>query len=336
MNFIMDPYVFSFDKEKITKKQLEEFIENLIDWKKLIDLNWGSVFKPTETFDILFKHNLFPYINSLKELVDKYKIDYVQPEEIDKIVNSILNKLPLVEDYCEIFDVIIEKDNFTDIDNRNEDFIHVLKKIATILKIDCFINKKRDNENIILTNCIKEPLIKFNAHISLVDSKRQINLPLDIDVEFSHFSNFKVFCSKIEPAIIVINAQSDLCFKMAIYIKLFQVDPNFDYIYEEKTPNFLLHKSFFQSIRNLNFHIDESKINLLLRALNEEVLNINMMDTHELREKKSGGSNQISHNGYLAWRRDIDYEYHLHYWRKGEELIFTDVVKHNNFKITKV
>jgi hypothetical protein len=336
MNFFIDPYAFSFDKEKITKKQLEEFIENLIDWKKLIDLNWGSVFKPIETFDILFKHNLFPYIDTLKELVDKYNIDYIQPEEIDKIVNAILNKLPHIEDHCEIFDILIDKDNFSDIENRNEDFIYLLKKIATILKIDCILNKKNNNENIIISNGLKDPLIKFDALISLIDSKHQIDLPLAINVEFFHFCNFKLFCSKIEPAIIVMNAQSDMCIKMAVYIKLFQVDPSCDYIYEEKTPNFVLHESFFQSLRNLNFHIDESKINLLLRSLYEEVLNINMKDTHELREGKSGGSNQISHKGYLGWRRDIDYEYHLHYWRKGEELIFTDVVPHNNFKITKV
>jgi hypothetical protein len=97
-----------------------------------------------------------------------------------------------------------------------------------------------------------------------------------------------------------------------------------------------LYDTFFKSIRDLNFHKYESKIDSLLRALFEEIMNLNMKDTHELREGRSGGSNQICHNGYLAWRRDIDYEYHLHYWKKGNELVFTDVVPHNVFKITKI
>lgn len=126
MNFFIDPYIFAFDKDNFTKDQLEEFIDNLIDWKKLIDLNWGRVYKPAETFDILFKHKLYPLIDGLKELVDKYNIDYIQPEEIDKIVNSVLNKLPTIEDFSEINDILIDNDNLTISENRNEDFIYTL------------------------------------------------------------------------------------------------------------------------------------------------------------------------------------------------------------------
>lgn len=336
MNFFIDPYIFSFDKDTFTKDQLEEFIENLIDWKKLIDLNWGRVFKPTETFDILFKHNLYPLVDGLKELVDKYNIDYIQPEEIDKIVNSVLNKLPVIEDYSEVKDVLIDNDNFKVSGKRNEDFIYILKKLVTILKINCTINKRREDENVILSKDVDSPIIKFDALISIVDSIHNIDLPIALNIEFFHFVNFKEFCSKIEPAIIWINAQNDMCIKMAIYIKIFQHDESEDYIYQDNEPNFILHDTFFKSMRALNFHTDEAKIDILLRALYEEILNINMKDTHELREGKSGGSKQIYHKGYLAWRRDIDYEYHLHYWKKGNELVFTDVVPHNLYKITKI
>lgn len=336
MNFFVDPYIFSFNKDTLTKDQLEEFIENLIDWKKLIDLNWGRVFKPTETFDILFKNNLYPYVESLKELIDKYKIDYIQPEEIDKIVNSVLNKLPLIEDYSEINDVLIDNDNLRVSENRNEDFIHILKKLVTILKINCTINKTREDENVILSKDLEIPVIKFDALISIVDSIHNIDLPIALNIEFFHFINFKDFCSKIEPAIVWINAQNEMCIRMAIYIKIFQFDRNIDFVYQENKPNFILYDTFFKSMRSLNFHAEEAKIDILLRALYEEILNINMKDTHELREGKSGGSKQISHKGYLAWRRDIDYEYHLHYWKKGNELIFTDIVPHNDFKITKI
>lgn len=59
-----------------------------------------------------------------------------------------------------------------------------------------------------------------------------------------------------------------------------------------------------------------------IRAITEEILHINMKDIHELREKKGGNSNQLKNNDHSVWRRDLDYEYHLHYWRKGDQLIF--------------
>lgn len=336
MNFFMDPYIFSFDKETLTRDQLDDFIDNLIDWKKLIDLNWGRVFKPTETFDILFKHNLYPYVDGLKELVAKFNVDYIQPEEIDKIINSVLSKLPLVEDFVEIKDVLIERDSFCVLGNRNEDFVHVLKKLVVILNLNCTKKRLREDENIVISKDLDVPKIKFDAIISVVDSIHYFDLPIFLNIEFLHVINFKEFCSKIEPAVIWINAQSDMCFRMSVCINVFQLKGELDYIYQENQPNFVLYESFIKSIKSLNFHKEKTKVDVLLRALCEEILNINMKDTHALRDGKSGGNEQVSHKGYLAWRRDVDYDYHLHYWRKGNELIFTDVVPHNVFNITKI
>jgi len=335
MNFFIDPYIFALDKNTLTKEQLEEFIDNLIDWKKLIDLNWGLVYRPADTFEILFKHKLYPLVDGLKELVDKFNIDYIQPEEIDKIVNSVLNKLPTIEDYSEINDILIDNDNLDITGNRNEDFVYILKKLVSILKIDCAINKKRESGQIILSKELNGPLIKFDAVISIVDAIHSIDLPIALNIEFYHFINFKDFCSKIEPAIIWINAQNDLCIRMAIYIKIFQHDESIDYINHDNSPNFVLHDTFFKSMRNLNFHTDEIKIDSLLRALFEEILHLNMKDTHELREGKSGGDKQIEYCDFKGWRRNIGYDYHLHYWKKGNNLIFTDVVPHNNYAISK-
>jgi len=34
-----------------------------------------------------------------------------------------------------------------------------------------------------------------------------------------------------------------------------------------------------------------------------------------------------------AWRRDIDDQYHLHYWQDGEAVELARVVVHNDFRI---
>lgn len=336
MNFYLDPYILAIERDNISKEKLEEFISNLIDWKKLIDLNWGSVYKPSESFDLLFKHNLYPLVDIIKELTQKYHIDYIQPEEIDKIVNSILNKIPTIEESSKISDVLIETDNLSVNGRRNDDFIYLLKKLTTILGIDCVLNKKNTSGQILITKEIDKPVFQYEAIISLIDCECKIDLPYAVNIEFSYFENFTNFCKEINPSIVWLNATSNLCIKMAVYIKIYQADDRLDYICCPDDANFFLNDSFFRSMTNLGFHRDQTKSELLLRALHEEILQTSMKDTHELREGKSGGSKQISHKGYLAWRRDIDYEYHLHYWRKGNEIVFTDVVPHNNFRITKI
>jgi hypothetical protein len=56
-------------------------------------------------------------------------------------------------------------------------------------------------------------------------------------------------------------------------------------------------------------------------------------DVHEIREGKSGSARQKKQGAYEAWRRDIDYEYHLHYWKTANGPVFMSVVVHNDMSI---
>ena len=75
---------------------------------------------------------------------------------------------------------------------------------------------------------------------------------------------------------------------------------------------------------------------LLLSAISETILNINMRDTHWLRRGAGGNEQQLYRNSdnAKAWRRDIDHEFHLHYWATSDHHIeFASIVVHNNMSI---
>lgn len=330
MNFYIDPYILTIDKDSITENQLEIFIENLIDWKKIIDLNWGSVFTPAESFQILFDNGLYPLINTIKELINKFNIEYIQPEEIDKIINIILSKLPTIEESSQIEDLL-----FNDIDlklNRPEGFTYLLKKIATHIQLDCYINEKEPSKQIILSRELDNHELTFDTIITLIDSKKEIIIPYQISVNISCFDNFKSFCSITNPSNVWEYGHSQFCLQMALCIKLFQITQDEKYLFQQKI-SFM--DSFHESVKRLGFKHETSKIDMLLRTLTEDILQTNMQATHELRSGRGANCKQVSCNDYSAWRRDVDYEYHLHYWKKKESIVFANVVNHNNFKITK-
>lgn len=330
MNFYIDPYILTLDKNTITEQQLETFIENLIDWKKIIDLNWGTVFKPAESFEILFRNNLYPLINIIKELIDKFHIEYIQPEEIDKIINLILIKLPTIEETSQVKDLL-----FDDIDlglNRIEDFSYLLKKIAIHVQLHCLINEKEPYKQVILSKELNRNELSFKTKITLIDSPKEISTPYEISINLSSFENFIAFCSITNPVNIWKYGHSEFCLEMALSIKLFQATHDQKFLF---STNFTLMESFYESVNQLGFKHEALKVRMLLRTLTEDILQTNMASTHELRANRGGNSPQITHQDFSAWRRDIDYEYHLHYWKKGESIIFADVVIHNNFRITK-
>jgi len=72
----------------------------------------------------------------------------------------------------------------------------------------------------------------------------------------------------------------------------------------------------------------------ILRAMVETIEGSQMKDTHALRESMGGNAPQRKRGENKAWRRDIDYEYHLHYWEcDGGTIEFASVVSHNDFSI---
>jgi hypothetical protein len=74
----------------------------------------------------------------------------------------------------------------------------------------------------------------------------------------------------------------------------------------------------------------------LFRSIAETVDRLKLAATHALREGQSGGAPQRhrSTDGATAWRRDIDYEYHLHYWECSDGTVeLASMGPHNDFSI---
>lgn len=73
----------------------------------------------------------------------------------------------------------------------------------------------------------------------------------------------------------------------------------------------------------------------LLRSFSETVDGLNLGATHAIRIGAGPESAQVTRDGAKAWRRDIDHEFHLHYWMTPRGYAeFADVVRHNDMGIT--
>ena len=57
--------------------------------------------------------------------------------------------------------------------------------------------------------------------------------------------------------------------------------------------------------------------------------------THWIRTSTGGNASQLKRGNDAAWRRDIDHEYHLHYWITIDGFEFSVVVHHNDFSISR-
>jgi len=71
-----------------------------------------------------------------------------------------------------------------------------------------------------------------------------------------------------------------------------------------------------------------------LRAVVEAIEDIQMADVHAIRSGPGPEEAQVTRGKDLAWRRDIDREYHLHYWQcKGNVKELACIVPHRDMHI---
>ena len=101
-------------------------------------------------------------------------------------------------------------------------------------------------------------------------------------------------------------------------------------------PGFAVRGELLETARAHGFATEPPKAERLIRAMSRTVLGSDLSKAHALREGAAGTAKQVMRGKDTAWRTDVDYEFHLHYWRKETgEIEFAVLVTHNNFSIPK-
>lgn len=333
MNFYIEPFLFAVNPEETDKDSFENYINTLIDWKDFNELNWGDMYILSSTYELLCNNGYYPFTDQLKILINRYNIDYISINDINKILTQFLTKLPQID--IEI-DILFEYKNGSsnyDLSHRPNEFNNELYKLAGLLHLKKTIKSTMQSNNIMFTkNIICD--IQFKSIFDVIENDTTITKYCSHTLPC--FDSFKSFCEHSNtPLLIWKNASCKKDYTMALAACIMQ-HCNYQRISESiDNHNFVIQDSFIESISNYNFNIIKTRSLSVLRALEELILKLKLDETHWLRENKGPNSNQITDGNYKGWRKDIDYEFHLHYWQYNDELKFANIVPHNFFSISK-
>ena len=102
----------------------------------------------------------------------------------------------------------------------------------------------------------------------------------------------------------------------------------------DQLPVFEVGCGFFDSLQAHHVDSGSELAPKLLRAVVETVFHENLAATHALRKGPGPNEDQRMRGKDAAWRRDVDYEYHLHYWERASGIVeLGSVGTHNDFSI---
>jgi hypothetical protein len=164
------------------------------------------------------------------------------------------------------------------------------------------------------------------------------SFPEHFEGEVLACDNFRGLLECLDECSILRNARDGAGIELAIRIKLYKsrlarsVEPNWD-----EVRGMRIGPNFGMSIRSCCKAAHAALPNSALRAVIETIDGLHMEAVHALRTGPGGNDPQRvrGRDGARAWRRDVDWEYHLlHYWKLEDGTVeFASIGVHNDFAI---
>lgn len=337
----IDAGVLSVPVQNGTADDAHRYVETLLDWSKLLDEPWVAIYMSERASEALFGDGLYPLRDQLKRLFAAHGIVEYDVNTVAVVVDRLLQLTPSFETFFSIRDVLTE--NLTlepDVlrlcsgKGLRSDLARCVVLIA-VLREHCPQDARE--HSLILRNADSRTL-RVRAQIHDLDHSRTDLRALPIHPEYFDgevlvCDDFEGLVECLDEAAILLRAKDDVGVETAIRVALYKsrlanhLTPEWDDV-----PHHRIGHSFRATVEALR--PTKQTASKVLRAIVETLERTNMTDTHALRTGPGGGDPQRVRSGDRAMRRDIDYEYHLHYWQCEDGVVeVASVVMHNDFSI---
>ncbi len=342
----IDAGVLAAPTEVSNREEVYTYVDTLLDWRRLLDEPWISVYLSERASELLVEEGLYPLREALKALFQSNGIVEFDVNTVALVAERLLRLTPSFEAYFRIRDILFEQLeteptllSLTVGQNMAADLGRCVVLLA-VLRQHC--RHAVGNHSLIVKNSPESGRILVRAIIHDIEHEREDieGVPSFPDVfngEVLACGDFRGLLSSIDEAAAWRSASDNIGKQVAVHIAVYKsrlvrgLDPEWDDI-----PAIRFGDNFVHIAERVCQTNPDDLVPKLLRSIVETVEKLNLPAVHALRENQSGGAPQRERvaDRAKAWRRDIDYEYHLHYWQCPDGVPeMASMGPHNDFSI---
>jgi len=339
----IDASVLAVPSNVSSADAVHEYVDSLLDWQVLLNEPWVAIYMSERAAEGLFEKELYPLRDHLRQLFAAHGVTEYDVNTVARVADQLLQTTPSFETYFKVKDVLFEQLSTTpDIlqfctsQGLHSDLARCIVLIA-ILRNHCS-TAVRDHSLILRDACT--PTVTVEALVHCLECEREDVEELPSPPDFFRgdvlvCKDFRGLIDCLEASAILLSSSDDVGIETAIRVALYKArlgrgeEPEWT-----ETGRMRLGAEFSQHLRKCCADADSSFPSRALRAIVEAIDQQNLRAIHALRESPAGNSPQRTRGRDRAWRRDIDREYHLHYWECGDGSIeLASVGVHNEFAI---
>ena len=322
---------------------VHRYVDTLLEWKKLLDKPWVAIHMSRRASEVLDKEGLYPLREQLKKLFTEHGIVEYSVNDVARITDQLLQITPSFETYYRVEDVLSDQLEtnpdvlrLTTYNGLQSDLARCILLIA-ILRKHC--SQPPGGHSLILREAPKD-VIQVRAQVHYLEHKRNDIPTLPSPPEFFEgevlaCDDFQGLIECLDEAAILVSASDNPGIELAIRIAMFK-----DIVAQGESPDWStsldlrIGSKFRESCQQCCADRDGALPRKILRSIVETIRGLNRRATHALRTGLGANASQRMRGTDKALRRDIDQEFHLHYWDCADGVIeLASVVYHNDFSI---
>ena len=326
-----------------TKDDAYQYVDTLLDWKQLLDEPWVAIHMSEGASEALSTDGLYPLRDQLMKLFNAHGIVEYDVNTVATIADRLLSITPSFETYYRVKDVLSENLK-TDPDvirltthaGLQSDLARCVTLIA-ILRKHC--SQPLAGHSFILRKASRKTIV-VRAQIHVFERERNDIPELPCPPEYFEgdvmvCDNFRGLIECLDESTILVGASDNQGIEISIRIALFKhsiaqgEEPDWSNVLDLR-----IGAEFRELCQQCCTNQGDSLPPKILRSIMETIQGQNLPDVHALRTSSGGNAAQRLRGTDKAQRRDIDREFHLHYWECADGSIeLASVVYHDDFSI---
>lgn len=290
---------------------------------------------------MLVEANCYPVFQSLRDGLHRAGLGEVyQPGDVAKIIEQILRDADCCEDVTGInallADPIAVSSPMEYVGDSSQKELQDSQYLVLALGLHMGVFS-RDLLWVVGRKCAKNastdtrPALILAATIQDIESCHEVlnaSVPFPVDVRVPCDESVESICSDVDLCRL---AENLTAVSLSELIAL--AWDRSDYAANDDCPRWTIGGRFFQTVVEQNLQNNPIVFRSLLAACVATIGATEMSKVHPLRTGPAGNNPQVRCGDSSAWRRDIDREFHLHYWSRAGSYQFASCGVHGDFSI---
>lgn len=337
MKYVLEPMLFAFE-QKLTKEQLVDYLEELLALDNWWDNHREDMFVQNTASDVLWANNYYPMADSLKPLMVKHSIDFIQYGDINKIIEKMLSKSGCISSLYDAVcgmksQTLMHPMNVQSEMKRPTELHNELMNLLWHVFMAHEVGGYDEKSFVVITKGISD-IINIKYVYEELDEHYELKERVGYS-EVNCKSSLEDFLNDIAtPFLLWKTAERKDDLDLGIRVAVLQQNKESDIASVYENYSFMLQNSFYEDYCNGHYKSKDQEIDSTIRSITDAVTEQNMAKVHAIRTGKGGNDPQLIINDYGAQRRIITTSIKLAYWKKGRELKFANMREHDFFDPT--